>query len=301
MRNNKTLLIAFTILSINSIITFHVVFNNKNTESNTKSTKTVEREEEVLWSADSVSNKPNSKDFEIYESYEAKPTQPNLNNPVLVKAHDNFRNLKSIVTQKNYDSLIPKQSISERQIYKHQKKLREDLMHYQLLKMRTARRKHKHQCINILHNGHWNKIKKSAYKRGILPEYDPHHLNGNKTMEWVASDDSHCHLHDYIWTEAVSCFKKVNKYHFNDDLSRPLIKIIGDSRARQMFMSLEAIIDGETTVFDNADPNWRDKWSTNSTHFNFRLSQYYVMDPSKHNGPLRISKAINEDPANRQV
>ena len=66
-----------------------------------------------------------------------------------------------------------------------------------------------------------------------------------------------------------------------------------------MFMSLEAILDGETTVFDNADPTWRTTgMSTNSTHFNFRISQYYVMDASKHNGPLRISKAINEDQAN---
>ena len=146
MRSNKTLLIAFVIVTVNTVITFHVVFN----KSESKSEKNVgnqqnSKENSPLWSSDSVNND----DSVLFETYEIKPTEPNFENPVLWKPKQNVQNLKSIAHQGLLDlpeKLPGKHSLYEKQVFKHKKKLQDDLMKYQLLKMRTARRKHKHQC-----------------------------------------------------------------------------------------------------------------------------------------------------------
>ena len=177
MRSNKTLLIAFVIVTVNTVITFHVVFNKSESIFESKSDKNVgsqknsQKKSPTLWSADSVNNDDSVLNF---HDYEIQLTEPNLENPVLLKPQQNFQNLKSIVHQGLLDlpeKLPGKHSLHEKQVFKHKKKLQDDLMKYQLLKMRTARRKHKHQCVNLLHNGHWNKVERGGRLPGMLPEY----------------------------------------------------------------------------------------------------------------------------------
>ena len=124
------------------------------------------------------------------------------------------------------------------------------------------------ECVNILTNGHWYEPKDD------LEQTYSNHLNGDKTMQWVTSDRSHCRLHDYTWMEALQCFKTVNSKSYNNNTESALIEIFGDSRARQVYSSLIAILAGSETVYDNAD-NWRNfykDWSANRTIFNFKIS-----------------------------
>lgn len=168
-----------------------------------------------------------------------------------------------------------------------EKQNQENTRHQAWLKLDAKLQK---ECVNILTNGHWYEPKDD------LEQTYSNHLNGDKTMQWVTSDRSHCRLHDYTWMEALQCFKTVNSKSYNNNTESALIEIYGDSRARQVYSSMIAILAGSETVYDNAD-NWRNfykDWSANRTIFNFKISQYYAMDMV---GKSRIQKAVKNNHA----
>ena len=116
-------------------------------------------------------------------------------------------------------------------------------------------------CSNILHYGHWEEPQANELSHEFQQL-----LAGNRSMIWkLDSDKTGCHLHYYSWVEAYQCFDTVNKlkenklkgfmksYGFDDKVNDILIRMVGDSRIRQYFVTLLAFLEGKNTVYDSAE------------------------------------------------
>ena len=111
------------------------------------------------------------------------------------------------------------------------------------------------KCSNILHYGHWEAPEESQTKHHFH-----HELAGNKSMIWKLDDDkAECDLHYYTWVEAFQCMDTVNKLQKPNTLAQMnlsediLVRMVGDSRMRQYFVTLLALLEGKDKVYDAAD------------------------------------------------
>lgn len=226
---------------------------------------------------------------------------------IMIRIHKNDKSTKvslesdSPILHSNF-SLVPDFQLSTSNLSASERKHRVNAFHekaqreitklrYEQVRQRKlAVESEASKCVNILHDGYWEK-----------PDHvvSDESLAGNSNMIWRAGESCDCSLHYYKFEEAVECLSKINSDFTEISLQNPsqnlsapfdLIKIIGDSRGRQIFAAFSAFLTGSSTVYDNPEEN------THNGHrniFGVNLNYRHAVDLRKNGSMQKEAWQIN--------
>lgn len=120
-------------------------------------------------------------------------------------------------------------------------------------------------CTNLLHDGFWR-------NPGAGEQINSYSFNGNRSMVWEPGKSVNCDWVVYTWPKMAQCFESASKTFNTSGSDRSILRVIGDSRGRQYFSAIHALLTGSDQIYDSVSS----KKDNTLSIFNFTISQKWL-------------------------